>query len=319
MAASISDNYGAPMSVAVIGGVNIDIRGRPFRALIPADSNPGSVRTSIGGVGLNIAHNISLLGLGVTMLTALGDDHNASLVETVCSESGIDLRGALRVPGAATSSYLFISDERGDMALAVSDMEIYDKITPAVIEDWLPVINSSALAVFDTNIPAESVAHLARKAAVPLLADPVSCTKAAKLFPVLSKLHTLKPNLLEAELLSGINITDERTLHAAADALLATGLQRVFISLGERGVLAAQGEERLFLPGIPGVMRNTTGCGDAFLAGLALAVAQGESLKQSALFGLAAASLTMESEETVNPDISRRALIERLKEFKNRK
>lgn len=87
----------------------------------------------------------------------------------------------------------------------------------------------------DTNIPAQSIAWLAENIRLPIFADPVSTAKAEKLRPVLGKLHTLKPNRLEAELLSGVPITDEASLTAAADALLATGLRRVFISLGATG------------------------------------------------------------------------------------
>ena len=91
----------------------------------------------------------------------------------------------------------------------------------------------------DTNIPAESIAWLAENVRLPIFADPVSTAKAEKLRPVLGRLHTLKPNRIEAELLSGVAITDEASLRAAADALLATGLHRVFISLGGDGVFAA--------------------------------------------------------------------------------
>ncbi|MFR0788393.1 MAG: PfkB family carbohydrate kinase [Vescimonas sp.] len=56
---------------------------------------------------------------------------------------------------------------------------------------------------------------------------------------MLGKLHTLKPNRLEAELLSGVPITDTDSLHRAAQTLLETGLHRVFISLGADGVYAA--------------------------------------------------------------------------------
>ena len=78
---------------------------------------------------------------------------------------------------------------------------------------------------------AESIAYLAENCPVPIFADPVSTAKAVKLQPVLGRLHTLKPNRLEAELLSGVKITDDVSLHRAADALLKTGLHRVFICL----------------------------------------------------------------------------------------
>ncbi len=67
------------------------------------------------------------------------------------------------------------------------------------------------------------------------LSDPVSVTKAEKLRPILGRLNTLKPNRMEAELLSGVRITDEGSMHLASEKLLETGLHRVFLSLGAKG------------------------------------------------------------------------------------
>ena len=114
----------------VVGGVNVDICGRSFAPLVEADSNPGVVSTSLGGVGRNIAHNMSLMGLDVRLLTAFGDDPNGHRVSASCSELGIDASHALRLPGAATSTYLYLTGPDGEMALAVSDMEICRRITP---------------------------------------------------------------------------------------------------------------------------------------------------------------------------------------------
>ena len=228
----------APYAV-VVGGVNLDIGGRSLDKLVPEDSNPGQVRMSLGGVGRNIAHNMALLGMDVRLLTAFGDDMNAQRIAASCGELGIDISQCLTVPGGATSTYLFISDHRGDMALAVSDMAIYEHVTPAFLAGRARLLHNAQLVVVDTNIPAESIAWLADNLRLPIFADPVSTAKAEKLRPVLGKLHTLKPNRMEAELLSGVTITDEASLNAAADALLATGLRRVFISLGGDGMLAA--------------------------------------------------------------------------------
>src|SRR5699024_4520394 len=153
---------------------------------------------------------------------------NAQRIAASCGELGIDISQCLTVPGGSTSTYLFIADHKGDMALAVSDMGIYDHITPAFLTGRSRLLQSAQLLAVDTNIPAQSIAWLADNIRLPILADPVSTAKAEKLRPVLGKLHTLKPNRLEAQLLSGITITDEASLHAAADALLETGLRRVF-------------------------------------------------------------------------------------------
>ena len=252
----------------VVGGVNVDIGGRSFAPLVAQDSNPGSVRLSLGGVGRNIAHNLALLGTDVHLLTAYGDDLYGERVAASCSELGIDLSHALRIAGGATSTYLYLTDHRGEMALAVSDMEICKKITPSYLSSQLPLLQNAQVVVADANLSAESLEFLAENCAAPLFVDPVSTAKAQKLRPILGKIHTLKPNRLEAELLSGVPIRSEQDLERAADVLTEMGLHRMFISLGSQGVYAAMGSERLRLPNLPGQMVNTTGCGDAFMAAL---------------------------------------------------
>ena len=190
------------------------------------------------------------------------------------------------------------------MALAVSDMEICKKITPAYLAAQLPLLQNAQVVVADTNLPEESLQYLADNCTVPLFIDPVSTVKAKKIAPILSKIHTLKPNRLEAELLSGVKIESREDLDKAADALMKMGLHRMFISLGADGVYAAMGDKRAILPNLPGRMVNTTGCGDAFMAAIVWAYLEGMDLEHTALAGLAAGSIAMESAETINPAMS---------------
>ncbi len=288
----------------VVGGVNIDIGGRSFAPLVPKDSNPGKVRLSLGGVGRNIAHNLSLLEIDVRFLTAFGDDVYAQRIAASCGELGIDISHALQIPGGATPTYLFLNDCDGDMALAMSDMEICARITPAYLAANLPMLNNAQVVVTDTNIPAESLRYLADHCTAPIFADPVSTAKAEKLRPILGKLHTLKPNRIEAELLSGVQITDDESLEKAAQTLLDTGLHRVFISLGTEGVLAADRHQMLRQPCFPAEMKNATGAGDAFMAALAWAYLEGTDLQETAKAAAAAAAIAVESGETINPALS---------------
>ncbi len=298
--------------VAVAGGVNMDIGGRSAGPLVAADSNPGTIRMSLGGVGRNIAHNLALLDVDTRLVTALGDDVHAQKIAASCRELGIDLSPSVHVPGASTSTYLFIANEKGEMVLALSDMDIYRHLTPDCLAPQLPMLQSAQAVVLDANLPEETIAWLCRCLKVPVFADPVSTAKAAKLKPVLGRIHTLKPNLLEAELLTGIPVTDERSLHAAADALLEAGVKRLFLSLGSRGVLACEGTERILLPCPRGHAVSTTGCGDAFTAALVWAFLQGMDLRDSARAGLAAASVALEGSETINPLMSTDLIRERM-------
>lgn len=298
--------------VVVVGGVNVDIGGKSYAPLVAADSNPGTVQVSLGGVGRNIAHNLTLMGTDVRLLTAYGDDIHGQRVAASCSELGIDLSHARHITGGTTSTYLYLMDEQGEMVLAVSDMDICKKITPTYLSGNLGLLQNAQLVVCDANIPEESLIYLAESCSVPLFCDPVSTVKAEKLRPILSKIHTLKPNRLEAELLSGVKIETKEDVALAADKLLEKGVHRLFISMGADGVYAAMGSERLWLPNLPGQMVNTTGCGDAFMGALAWAYLEGMDLKHTALAGLAAGSIAMESDETINPAMSATAIRTRM-------
>ena len=308
----MSNKKDLPYAV-VCGGVNIDIGARSFAPLRAKDSNPGKVELSLGGVGRNIAHNMRLLGVPTYLLTAVGGDSRASQVEQSCRDLGIDLSHALHVPDGRTSTYVFVGDSDGDMAIAVSDMEICKKLTPDYFASQLDLLNGAAAVVVDANLPRESIAYLTEHCTVPVFIDPVSTVKAEKLHGLLGRVHTLKPNRIEAELLSGVKITDDASLHKAAEALLAQGLQCVFISLGGDGVLAAQKDEMQLVPICKAEMRNATGAGDAMMAALVWSFLSGQSLTESAASGTAAAAIAVESEETINPNMSAEAVKDRLK------
>ena len=298
--------------VVVVGGVNVDIGGKSFAPLVAADSNPGSVSVSLGGVGRNIAHNLCLMGTDVRLLTAFGDDVHGQRVAASCAELGIDASHARRITGGATSTYLYLMDDQGEMALAVSDMEICKKITPTYLAGNLSLLQNAQLIIADTNIPVESLIYLAENCTAPLFCDPVSTAKAEKLRPILGKIHTLKPNKLEAELLSGVKIETREDVARAADKLLEMGVHRLFISLGADGVYAAMDDRRIHLPNLPGTMVNTTGCGDASMAAIGWAYLEGMGLRETALAGLAAGSIAMESAETINPAMSATAIKNRM-------
>ncbi|MBQ3705346.1 MAG: carbohydrate kinase family protein [Clostridia bacterium] len=299
--------------VVVVGGANVDIGGHPNQKLLDRDSNPGRVRVSVGGVGRNIAHNLRLLGMPVTFLTALGQDAHGDRVAAECALAGMDCERILRVSEEPTSTYLFIADERGDMRLAVSDMEICRFISPDYLAGQMDVLGRADAVVLDANLPEESIRFLAEHCQAPIFGDPVSVRKAERMLPVLSRLYALKPNRQEAEMLSGVPIRSEEDLPRAAEALLARGLKSVFISLGAEGVYAADGACTGRIPCCPAQPVNMTGAGDAMMAGMVWGFLRGESLPDIARLGAAAAALAVEGAGTVNTELSPERLLARAK------
>lgn len=296
--------------ICVIGGVNIDIIATPQNRLIQRDSNPGYVEYSFGGVGRNIAENLARLGNKIELITVIGDDFHADALTKNCEELGISTNYALKCHNENTSTYICVNDEHGEMQLAISEMKIYEKLTKEYILAQMDIINRAQAVVLDTNIPEDVIEVIGDKCKRPIFVDPVSTTKALKVKKILSKIHTIKPNLVEAELLLDMKIENLKDIELAANRFLEKGLQQVFISLGEKGVYFADQQEHGRLKNQESNMVNTTGCGDAFMATVIYGYLNDKSAKESALLALKASKICLESKEAVSKNMTLENLLE---------
>ena len=226
--------------IAVVGAVNVDISGTPDTEFLPGDSNPGHVRVTLGGVGRNIAENLSRLDRKVVMITALGEDANAAMVKQGCREIGIDLSHSLVVPQGRTSTYLCLNDEQGEIVGAVSDMAIYEALTPTFLSTRLEILNRAALVVVDGNLSSETLSYLGRNVKAPIFADPVSVKKAHHLQGVLRAVTAIKPNRPEASLLTGVEITSHEDLPPGSRGVLCARSQECVHLSGQRGRVLRQ-------------------------------------------------------------------------------
>lgn len=301
--------------ITVIGAVNMDITGTAFEPLIMGDSNPGLVTLSLGGVGRNIADNLSRLGAPVRLATVLGEDVYGYQAEKSCRELHIDLSLSQMINGETTSTYLCINDPGGDVKLAVSCMDICRHINPSFLHERMEEINRSRVVVLDANLSEEAIACIAENCTAPLFADPVSVKKAARLRDHLQSVYCIKPNRPEAEVLSGVSIRSNGDLPKAAHMIHAKGVKLVFISLGGEGVYYDDGQEQGILPCFPGKIENTTGCGDAFFAAASFGFYKGSLPKVMARMGLSAAALCAEAKGAIREDMSYQLLINKINEF----
>ena len=278
----------------------MDIGGSPGGELILRDSNPGTVSISPGGVGRNIAHDLCLLGAEVSFIAALGGDAYAAELLKNCGALGMDMSMSLVLPERRSSVYLYINDRAGDMLTAVSDMDIVNCLGPEHLRPLTGRINRADAVVIDTNIPEESIAFLAENCTVPIYADPVSVSKAAKLKPYLGCLQAVKPNRIEAEVLTG-----ERDPEKAGRKLADAGVERAFISLGAEGILAADREKLIYTDSPRARIVNTTGAGDAASAAIVWAGVNGMSLEEAAELAARAGSFTTECPGANNPELGK--------------
>ena len=289
--------------LTVIGGVNMDISAALTAPFVPADSVPGQVTLGCGGVARNIAHNLRLMGHEVKFVSAFGGEIFGEMCWRECQAIGLDLTLSERCEGMRNGLYLCVNDQSGEMRAAVADTEIISCITPEFLEARISDINRSKLVIADTNISTEAILYLIDHCTAPLLVDTVSTAKAPRIIKALQqsqtkRLHALKLNLQEAQA-----VTHCDTAKGAADWLTAMGVNQVYITLGSDGVYCGDGVCHERYKAIPTRVINTTGAGDAFIAGVAHAQMCQTPFPECAQTGLKAAHATLLSLQTVNPEI----------------
>ena len=291
--------------ITVIGGVNMDISAALTAPFVPADSVPGHVTLGCGGVARNIAHNLRLMGNEVRFVSIFGGDTFGRLCWQECQDIGLDLTLSERRHDMQGGLYLCVNDQTGDMIAAVADTDIVNHITPSFLEDRLGDINASTAVVADTNLPIATLQYLIdRCTAAPLFVDAVSTAKAPRVIKALQHsqthhLHALKLNLLEAQ-----SITHCHTASDAAKCLTGMCVHEVYITLGGDGAYCSDGVTDDHQRAIPTRVINTTGAGDAFMAGIVHATLRQIPFPQRVLTGIQAAHATLLSLQTVNPDLN---------------
>jgi len=294
----------------------MDIVGFPNENLVPHDSNPGKVKLSLGGVGRNIAENLVHLGVSTKLISAIGDDMYGKKIMEHANTIGLDMKNSMVLGQRPTSTYLAILDEKGDMHAAISQMEIFDELTIDFIQSQRQVIENSRICVIDTNMPEIVISYvLDNFKNTDFFLDTVSTAKAMKVKECIGSFHTIKPNKMEAELLSGMTIFGTGDLRKTSEYFLKKGVRRVFITLGEDGVFFNDGHTAKLIPSPKVDVVNATGAGDAFIAALAYCHFNNIPTEDSARFAIGTAILALSYEETINPNISKENVDKKMKEI----
>lgn len=299
-------NFQSLPPVRVVGGALLDLMGFPSAPLTPFDSTPGSIHLAPGGVGRNVAENLARLGLPVRLITAFGDDAFSELMIRQAQETGIDLSESLFLRGRTGAVHLAILNDRRDMTAGIAALEILRELTPAFLENKKQQLLEAPLVIVETNIPGETIDWLTRlHPDVRLFLDPVSVPLSGKVRGMLDRFHTLKLNKQEAEALLHHSLQTEKDLEYAAGRFLDQGVSRVFLTLGPEGVYFRdeQNGGRIAPPAVSIV--NTTGAGDAFMAGLVLGSLEERTTEACARLGMACAAVALQHESAVHPGIKK--------------
>lgn len=295
-------NQKPSVKVAVFGASNVDIMGFPHQPLLYGDANVGTSVTMPGGVGRNIAENLTRLGLQVELFSFFGTDPLSDYLKTSCAALGISIGHCTTIPHATTATFLAVMDHQNDLALGISAMDLYENLKPEDLNPFWNHFPDFDYIVLETNFHSELLQEIVRhKGKAKLVLDTVSGKKAKRAEAVLSDLYLLKTNLLEAKMLLHKSPDDNLQPASLVQQLLDKGVEQVCITLGKEGVVFGNSLHIAQLAPIPSKIVNTVGAGDSFVAGLIYADALGLNLADLARHGMAAAAITVQHHGAVSP------------------
>ena len=302
--------------VTVIGGSNMDIQGFPNNPLVMYDSNPGKVDISMGGVGRNIAENLSRLNVNTKLISAIGNDLYGNTILSECKNLNIDVNDCLVSDEYSTSIYVSILNNSKDMQLAISHMDIIEKLDESFIHSKHKSIDDSKAIVIDTNLSNEAIDFITRTYShLPIFVDTVSTAKCIKIKDILDRFEGIKLNKYEAETLSGIKIENLDDVKKSCEFFINKGIKNVFITLGGDGVYCANTDKAVHIPGVKINIINATGAGDAFMSGIMYGFMNDLDLEETAKFSVGASILALSHKNTINPNLSVDLINQTIKEL----
>lgn len=304
--------------VLVIGSAGINVKGRALSDDLKWEtSNLGRVRNSVGGVARNIAENLAKLEVDTVLMTAVGDDVEGRRVVQYCEEHGIDCAPVRVIEGARTGTYLALLKPNGDLLVSIGDFEVMDSIDADYLRAHEDLIADSTMVAIDATLSETALAtlfELAERHHVRVCADPTTPMLASRLCPYIPQLHLVTPNASETSALCGLvgEVHDYESSINAARQLVSTGAYIAVVTMGEKGLAYADGSGGGFIRAVNANVVDATGAGDALTGAVIFGLLNEVPLDEAMRLGVTAASLTLQTQETVVPNLSQELLYDHL-------
>ena len=293
--------------VLVFGASIVDIIGFTKKKYWSKDSIPGTIKVSLGGVCRNIAENLGRVGVNTEFITTVGTDNNGRSIIDNAKKIGYKIDNSLILENMSTATYMAILNEHGEMESAIVDMDSLDAMDKAFIDCKREVFENAEYTIVGADNP-EQLEYILKEYShkSKFILDPVSASKAEKINHLVKYFHTVKPNRLEAAALCGFKIETNEDLSKAGRYLIDKGVENVFISLDADGIyyLTKSGEEGMLACCDEVDVKNVTGAGDSFVAGLGYGYMNNLSIIETLKYAIAMSIITISHEDTINPNMN---------------
>lgn len=280
--------------IVVVGSTNTDMVIKAAHLPAPGETIlGGTFFMNPGGKGANQAVAAARLGGAVTFISKTGNDVFGRQSVQLFEEEGIDTSFMLSDPKHPSGVALITVDDHAENCIVVAS-GANATLVPQELRKAEPLIGQAAILLMQLEIPVETVAHVAALAAAKGVKVVLNPAPVCSLPPELLKHVTIiTPNSTEAEMLTGIPVTDSAAAEQAARAIREQGVDTVIITLGARGSVILHGNTFHHVPAVPVTAVDTTAAGDVFNGALVVALSEGSSIPEAVAFAGKAAAIAV--------------------------
>lgn len=256
--------------VISIGAALVDELFHAMEPVLKATTIQAHVTKTAGGVSRNIAHQLSLLGVPVQLISVFGNDSDGDWLKKVCMDAGVQLDASITKPGLS-GKYTGILDKDGSLFSAFLTNAATHLITPEHLQKNRPLLETASYLLADANVHIDSMHWLldfSNETGIPFIIEPVSVPPARKLKDMnLNGLHLVTPN--EDELPA---MCSEKAFFTQqqVEELLNRGVQKIWLHNGQHGSALYTKERSITLPAPTIEVVDCTGAGDGSLTGFIL-------------------------------------------------
>jgi ribokinase len=282
--------------LTVLGSVNADHVIKVDHFPRPGETLHGqSYAVIAGGKGANQAVAAARLGANVHFIASVGDDDFGNNIRKAFAKDGINVDSVMVEEDTPTGIAMIQVAANGENSICIS-AEANALLTPQRIMPHISKIESADMLLLQLEVPLESIefaAALAHQSGTTVVLNPAPARVLSD--QLLALVDIITPNETEAEVLTGIAVSDNESAQLAANALHKKGINTVLITLGSKGVWLSQSGEGKQIAGYKVNAVDTTAAGDTFNGALLTALLEDKSLDDAIIFAHAAAALTVMS------------------------
>ncbi|MBO0458706.1 ribokinase [Enterococcus hulanensis] len=284
-------------TITVIGSINLDRTIRVKQMPKPGETmHTKEIFSAGGGKGANQAVAAKRSEAATNFIGAIGNDEVGEMMRELLSEEGIELSGVQTLEKQATGQAYIIVDDQGENSIMIHS-GANNAFTPEQVQAHADVIKASDFVVAQFESTLESTIEafsIAREAGVKTILNPAPALEQVP-EELLKVTDMIIPNETETEILTGIKVTDEASLKAAADHLHQLGIEAVIITIGSKGAFYDVQGRNGIVPAFKVNAVDTTAAGDTFIGAMSSVLEKDFSnLEEAIKYGNKASSVTVQ-------------------------